>query len=523
MKLLKKSIFLLLAGVLVLTSCKDEKANLQLSAIPSDAFFVVAIENQKMVKKGGLGNLSDYKFFQKLQDEMKNDINPAVQEIVDELMKNPKSSGLDTEKAYIYGSVVEDGIYCVFNYKMDNQSAFEKKVKELFESQNKPLPEVENLGGVKLISHGDKFVVAWNEDLLLLFIGERSSLDYKSFFEIPADKSIMSVADFATFQKEPYDIACWMAYSDFLTIFEKIGSDITMPAYMQEFADTYFHGYVNFNDGEIRATGKMSPQSKVDDFNKKYPIIKKDINTVLLEDFPDKSYFLTSMSVNWDEYFKLFSENMAQMGKMQGMMDAYEEILSNPTAKTILDIFDGDLVFSLYNFAQGPFPIPLAGLSFTLKNESDFDRFLGLFPQNMLTKNGDYYVMATPFMVTLNIACKDKRVLITDDADAVASFVGKGFSSNLKNSEMANELKKSPVFFYMNLDLETYPESLKALIAAYSTSEINAGLKVLEPMKDVSYYATEKSEIVFSLKFKDSKQNSLKTLLKSVDNLAPEM
>ena len=517
MKLLKKSIFLLLVGVLVLTSCK-EKANLQLNAIPADAVFVVAVENQKMIQKGGLNNPSDYKLFQKAQEEMSSEMNPESKKIFDEFLKNPKSSGLDVEKTYIYGSVMEDGMYFVVNFKMDSQSTFEKKIKKLFEAEDETLQIVEE-EGIKLILDDDKLRLAWNDDLLLLFGGNISSLDYKSFFNLPSDKNILSVADFVTFQKDSYDIGLWMAYGDLFSLFDKLSTGFNMPAYLDEFKDAYFHGYVNFNNGEINATGRMSPESKVEDFMKKYPIIKKNINTALLEDFPEKSYFLSSISVDMAEYLKVVTEQFSQMGQMPGM-DTYLEMLNDPTVKTVLDILEGDLVFSLYNFAQGPLPVPLMGLSFTLKNEGDFERLLSLFPGDMLTKNGDYYVMSTPMMVGIYVGYKDKRVFITDDADAIASFVGKGFSPNLKSSAQANELKSSPALLHMNLDLETYPENIRALITGYATSEIKAGLKFLEPMKDISYYATAKNEVVFSLKFKDSKQNSLKTLMQSIDELA---
>ncbi len=520
MKLFEKSLFLLLASIFLLSSCK-EKTSPQLDAIPSDAFFVVAFENQKMIQKGGLDNLSNFKLFQKAQAEM-TDMDPVLKNFVNEFLKNPKSSGLDIDKAYIYGVMSGEDLYCCVNFKMDNQSTFEKKMTELFQVKDQPLPEVKDLGdGVKFTLLDPQSAVAWNGDLLQFFFGEISSLDYKSFFNLPADKKILNVADFATFQKGSYDIGCWMAYGEALGLFNKM--NITMPSYINEFKDTYVHGYLNFENGEIKAMGRMSPQSKVDEFFKKYPLIKKDFNAALLEDFPEKSFLLAKMSFNWDEYLKLMNESMEQMQNISGM-DVYQEILNDPTVKTLLDIIDGDAVFSLYNLAQGPLPIPLAGLSFTLKNEGDFDRLLALFPEGALTQNGDYYVMSTPFGIGFNIACKNKRVLISDDSEAITTFLGKGYSPNLKSSVLANDLKKSPALFYLNLDLDTYPENLKALLKTENTpNEVRMGLTILDPLKDMSYSVNEKNEVIFSLKFKDTKQNSLKTLLKLTDNVASEM
>ncbi len=516
MKLFKKSLFLLFASIFLLTSCK-EKTPPQLKAIPANAIFVVALENQEMIQKGGLNNLSDYQLFQKAKTEMK-DMDPVLQKFFDEFLKDPKSSGVDINKAYIYGVASDSNNYCSVILKMDNQSTFEKKMTELFQAQSQPLPEIKDLGGVKLASMNGDATAAWNGELLQLFMGETSTLDYKSLFDLPADKSILSVADFVTFQKNKHDVGCWVAYGEALGFFQKM--NLTMPSYINDFKDSYVHGYLDFENGEIKAMASMSPQSKVDEFLKKYPLIKEDFNTAILEDFPDKSFLLAKLSINWTEYLKLLNESMAQMQGMD-VMNTYQEMLNDSTVKTVLDVIDGDMIFSLYNLAQGPLPLPLAGLSFTLKKEGDFERLLSLFPAETFTKNGNYYSLSTPFMVGVYFGCKDKRVLITDDAEAIAKFVDKGYSPNLKSSAMSNELKKSPAYFYMNLDLDTYPENLKALLAGNNIpEEAKAGLAVLKPLKDMSYSVNEKNEVIFSLKFKDSKQNSLKTLLKLADDAA---
>lgn len=513
MKFLSKSVFVLLAGVLIFSSCK-EKTSPQLSAIPSDATFVVTFEIQKMIQKGGLNNLSEYKSFAKVKERM-TDMDPALQKLLDEFIKDPKSSGLDFEKTYIYGSKGSNTFYCSANFEMDNKTTFEKKITELFKSQDEGMPEIKDMGSCKIVSENGVALV-WNDDLLQIFGGDIDGLDYKSLFDLPIDKSILSVTDFVSFQKEPCDIGFWMSYGELMNFVGKM--DITMPEYVNEFKDAYVHGSLNFESGEIKAAAHISPQSKVDEFFKKYPVIKKDFNTALLEDFPDKSYLLAKLSINWVEYIKLLNESVAQM-QAPGM-DIYQELFNDPTVKTLFDIIEGDVVFSLYNLAQGPLPIPLAGLSFTLKNEGDFERFLALFPKDMLKENGGYYVIATPFMVGLNIGYKDKRVLITDDAEAIASFISKGFSPNLKNNPMAVELKKSPALFYLNLDLETYPENLRAMLKNNIPGEVRIFLSTIEPLKDMSYSVNEKNEAVFSLKFKDSKQNSLKTILKTVDDAA---
>jgi hypothetical protein len=72
----------------------------------------------------------------------------------------------------------------------------------------------------------------------------------------------------------------------------------------------------------------------------------------------------------------------------------------------------------------------------------------------------------------------------------------------------------------LNLDLETYPENLRAMLKNNAPGEVKTFLSAVEPLKDVSYSVDEKSTFTFSLKFKDDKQNSLKTILKTIDDAA---
>lgn len=178
---LSKSVFVLLAGVLIFTSCK-EKTSPQLSVIPSDATFVITFEIQKMIQKGGLDNLSEYKSFAKAKERMK-DMDPVFQRLLDEFIKDPKSSGLDFEKTYIYGSKGSNTFYCSVNFKMDNKTTFEKKITELFKTQGEGIPEIKDMGSYKIVSENGA-ALAWNDDLLQIFGGDIDGLDYKSLFNL---------------------------------------------------------------------------------------------------------------------------------------------------------------------------------------------------------------------------------------------------------------------------------------------------------------------------------------------------
>jgi len=514
MKVIKHWLALLCVGIILFTSCEKTVTSSQLGAIPADAMFVVSVEGEKLTKKGGLDNLKDYKFFQKISEEI-NQLEPSVQKFVNELIADPKSSGLDTKQSYIYAVNRNNGFYGSGVFKVDNLSVFDKHVAELVKLERNI--SIEDKGDYKLISPDRTVAFVWNESLLFILGGELNDVNYKELFTLPEDKSILSQSDFQTFIKQSHDVGFWCSYKQLVDMLGNVSGE-QLPAIFDDFSNTFVHSYVNFENGEIKFTGKMSPQSKVDEFNKKYPVIKKDFNDKLLGDFPETSYFSLKLSVNWSEYLKLITETMPSTGDYQ--VDQIKFMLSNPAVQTVLDALGGDLLFSVYSFAQGPLPIPLMGLGFTVKSEDDFNNLLAFFPSGIFQKTGDYYTAGFGMGIAVYFAYKDNRVFVTDDVDAIVAFAGKGFDKTLKSNDLASSYKKDPFVFYFNLDLDAYPASIKTLLQTTAPRDIRDYLSLLDPYKDFTYTTSKNGEFVFSLKFKDRSQNSLKVLLKNLDDTA---
>ena len=512
MRTIKHLAFLLFAGLIILGSCKKSISPL-LEAIPGNAAFVVALENKKLIDKGDFKNLKEYKAFQMLYDRVMYD--PATHDYIDKFLANPGSLGLGIDQSYVFGVKQDDELYVAFVLEMNNEATFESALNELFKVIDIRLPQIEDKAGYKIAFADDELAFAWNKKLFFMVVGgDCESVDFAELFDMPIEKSILNVSDFAKFQKRSYDAGFWMSYGVFADMYtDFLGQKL--PDFYKEMSDAYIHAYLNFEKGEMKITWLMSPESKVDAFMEKYPIIKKDFNTALLRDFPDKSYLCFKFSINVLEYFKLISEMSEQVGMGIGQM-----MLNDPTLNTVVNALGGDAIMSIYGFAQGPLPIPLVGLSFTVKSKDDFDKILALLPQEMLKQNGDHYVLSTGMAVSIYFAFKDNRVYITDDADAIASFTGKGFNKSLEKHAMGSVIKNSPSVFYINLDIDSYPENIRTLAQNAGGAMAGTFLSNLRPYKDFSISMVSNYEGVFSLKFKDESQNSLKQLLKSLDEIA---
>jgi hypothetical protein len=509
---IKRCLSLLCIGVIFFSSCEKSTEPPHLQAIPADASFVGAIESKQLIKKGGLDNLKEFKFFQMINREISRQ-NSDMQEFVNKLVENPDASGIDWDRFYVYGCRQSSGFYVAATFLIDNLSAFEDNMGYL--TQQAGNAWIEDKGDYKIITPDNSLVLAWNKQVFLVFGGDLGELDYGKFFSRSGGESIVGVTDFREFQKENYDAGFWISNDALMDLLED-EMNISKPSYMNEFSSMYIHSYLHCNDGEIKITGKVTPQSKLDEFYAKYPIIKKNFNNRLLEDFPETTYWATKLAVNLPAYLKLMNEAAASTGVYD-----LQEMLDSPAAKTVIDGLDGDFLLSLYGFAQGPFPMPLVGISFSVKSEEDFNRILSLVPQEIVQRTGKFYSIGS-MGFAVYVAYKDKRVLLTDDADAITAFVENGYSKSLKNSSLASNLKNEPSLFYLNLDLNSYPGNIRALLQNEMPRDVKPAITFLEICKDFSFGSDKDNQFYVSLKFKDNKQNGLKLLIKSLDDIAAQ-
>ncbi|MDR1154070.1 MAG: DUF4836 family protein [Bacteroidales bacterium] len=516
MKNIRQMAVLLCIGLILFGSCRKNIPP-HLKAVPDNAAFVIAFENKQLTGKSGFNNLNDCKLFQKMCDQMKIG-DKGVQKMIDQFLENPKSSGLHLDQSYFFVVKRGEGVFGAMLFGMNHVATFEASLKETMQATGNTEFHAEDKGAYK-IARANGGVVAWNRELLLVGGGKDcATVNYDEFFARPQEKSIVSVTDFNDFNKRDYDIGFWASY-DAVT-------DLASPAaYMQkrdireELSGAYIHSYLSFENGEARLSTLMTPPSKVKDFFAKYAAIKTDFDNSLLRTFPDKSYLTLKLSLNMTEYFQMLRE-------ISKLLDAGfptdRMMLNNPDVNTMISGLAGDLILSVYDFVQGPLPVPLLGVAFTVKSRDDFDKMLATIPQKIIRQKEEYYVVSTGMMVSVYLAYRDNRVYITDDADAIAAFTGKGFDRHMAASSLGKSMEKSLCLFYINLDADRYPERVRSLLQSELGAKAGESLNFLKPYRDFSLSIDPDYELVFSLKLKDASQNSLKQILKNFDEIAAE-
>ncbi len=535
MKKMYQQLLLLFVGLLLFNACSQE-SNSHLKVIPSNAAFVASIQAKQIAQKSGLDNPKQYNVFQKIMGENEN-------QILSKYIENPKETGLKNESFYIFGipytyTTVEShlnyeegedkpiivekeqdkpGMMFGCSFLVSDDSKLETFLGEMWKEKYNKLP-IEEKPNYKIIKDND-LTVLWNKELCLIFSSTPDSTDYDKFFTLTPEQSVTGVPDFQEFQKQSTDIAVWVAQDKVASYFLSVANTLNYPKYLlEDVKDIYIHLYAEFKDNEIKVTGRMSPAAKVEEYLAKYPIIKKDFNQALLEDFPKTSYFTYKFSFNFDEYIKLMQKMFADSTEDNYNNKMLLETLEHPNAKIIINALGGDAVLSIYDFARGGLPIPLAGLSFTVKSEDAFKDLMTLLPEGMTRQNGNYYVVPVGGMVSIYFAYKENRVYVTNDVDAITNFTGKGFDSKLSSHALGSDLKKSPYLFYINLDIDSYPEDIKNFLLKIGETTLSE----LKIYKDLTMKITDKNEMECSLRFKSSSENSLRQLLKCIDNISSQ-
>ena len=516
---MKQWLLCLLLVPFALTSCQKKSVSPLLNVIPDNAVFVFAMDNKQLITKGGFDNLKDFKFYSEMIEFLDENENKELWLTV---LNDNKKSGLNIDRAYCFMEMQNEEPLVVFVTAMKDQSLFEQN---LLTIGNMPIDAIQDKLSYKMLDLYGRGSLVWNNNLFFAFFGDVEEINFDNYFNLPDSKALISQADFKDFAKRSGDIGLWMpmqTYFDLMEMaagYQSMGMDMMMQMpVMKEMTAINMHIYLDFNNDEIKMEVGMAPKEKVDAFYEKYPIFKWNSDQNMLKDFPANSYLAFKLAVDLPQYLKIFKQTMSAMPAADNELESIEEMLDNPAVNTVINALGGDFIFSLYGFAEGFVPMPLLGLSFTVKSENDFKNLLAMLPEGMVLDQGDYYDLSVGFMA-VSFACKNNRVFVTADEGSLKSFLKGGQTKNITaNASIGKMIKTSPSLSYINLDINEYPKSIRDFL----TNTVGIDREMLSTygiFKDLSMGMNSKYNMQASLKFKSGKENSLKQLVRLIDNI----
>jgi len=500
MKISLKNICLAFLATTLLLACKKTSTDSPaLEIIPEDAAFVVSIDYANLVKKGKLNDLDHYSFLKNTNVEI-ND-NPAIKDLLLNVLKNPSSSGLNLEQFYIFGISQNDQINVFASFNVEDQKTFEKNLKILEAGEF-----VENKS-FRALAAGDRFPVAWNSSIATIALAENP--DLTPFFETPTTH-VTSNISFADNQAREGDVRIWLKYGKLLSVANKINPQIAITSLSDEYKNLNYSATIAFNAGEIKLDCYSSPKAEVDRLQKLFPLSKADFNDRLLADFPEQTYLLLKYAINPKavlEYLKITMD--------RDVTDMLNEQEANIAANALA----GDFIIDIHGFAAGFMPIPNVSVGFSVHNEDAFNSLLSLLPPNSYYKMNGYYSFPIQPFISVMFAYKDGRALITSDAQQIEAFAGKGLETQLKNNATVKRYSASPNLFYLNLNLSTYPGSIQMLLKNTLGVEAPAIINLLNRFDYLCGWQADPYTSVATLKFTDLSKNSLQTLLEIIDDV----
>ncbi|MDR2466276.1 MAG: DUF4836 family protein [Prevotellaceae bacterium] len=516
-KYLKLACFLLVAGYLF-ASCNTAGEPNPLSQIPSDATFVAEINGKAFLSKSGLNNPDDYKFM-----NMGRLIGGEQFAFVEALCKGSKDAGVSADNILIcLTSPKEISAYA----KVLDVNALEGWLKKL------GLEEPVRGDGYKGCINKEGICMAWNEKQLIVSAKPVPSGQIAELFSEKKDGLLAVNEDFKKFAERKADMRSWLKYSLFSDLYKAFSGDVLSPLteQMKDVGNLSVHGYLDFNDGKIVASGSINPPSEVAKYVEKYPLAKEAFNTELYGDLPEKAYLQFNVAINVIEYFKLFRQTLElNLQKYNGDESANSEemkkFLDGPELKSVLDALDGDILFSIHGFKQSNIPMPEMTLVFSVKGESAFNDILALIPKDQIVKSPDgYYVYDNPGMselsLSLSFAFKNNRVIVSNDLESTAMFVGKKKGKTFADNPVSATIGNRPAGFCINLDLNSYPDNFKLFLRNFIKGGSYDIFASIIDIYDKAYAMGRIADFEAVLQFKNPNVNSLKQIFKSVDKIS---
>lgn len=500
MKNLLKALVLLLASAIIFSACNETNADFseQIKMVPADAAVVVDIDFDRLESKLSFEQIQNSSLFELLADKGDTSLFRIICE-------ETEKSGVDLSELVMFITVEKQlGLALA----LSDAVAFEEWVVSTMAEEGVILKVLEdaNFKSCLLKDSGVDALLMWNDNKALFMTDVTQEADV-SMFDQDIAKSIISNKEFATFYADKQELALWM---DMESYFDLVGStnkirNMGFPM-LDEYKDLYKGMYtyynVEFQDGAINASGKVVPLNKAKKISAMY--YKESQSKKLLSAIPANSFMLISAAMKMPEFMQVY-ESIPQ----------FKELLEDPETAKIVESIDGDLILSICDFAPGPLPIPNAVIGLSVNDESLLESLMGIDGIQKIDKDGYTALLVQLFQVY--VAQKDDILLISTNEDIIKSFAaGDALDENLLKSQHKDDVE-STAYYYMNLNLDTYPDAIKGLLKGKMGEGYTTLSQSMRFEDVVSTYEFSTCEYEVILNMKDKETNSLAALFEMMD------
>ncbi len=500
------SLLVALLAVVTLASCS--KGVDMGKYIPNDAVMVFDVDMDELWDKADLDNIDQISFVKLGRQELRSE-NPWAADLVDAILKDPTSTGLNLKRdiaAYFcYNSDIDGAVIAT----MHNKKKFEEFLND-FAKQNELTVKFEDKDGWRLATMVSEFNVenylAFNGDVaMLLFSG--NCMDKR--LTLKKDESLASDKRFREYWKNRSELSMWMGMKELMSIAGQNGEDVQGmlsqiygEEYWKAIENASIAGNVVFDKGVMRMV--FTYQGISDKIMKQY---MQKFDDELVDYMPEKTYATMAVAYNLEETMKVLEANE------EFDINLDEEAMEGVTVRDAVSAFGGSMLFSLFDLqVDNGSVMPMMALALDIKDADIVKKLLAEAGLTAVEEN--VYSLEGFFNFPIYVALNKKAVFVTNSDAALEGFKKGGNKNAMKN--VAKSVRAGN-YIYADLDINHYPDGVKALIP----ENIVVLMSKYFDYTEIKVNGTKNGE--WDLYIKDKKQNSLLSTLHFVDDNLVEL
>jgi hypothetical protein len=543
-------ISLLTMVVLAFVSCSKTKS--PYDVIPAGAKIVFVFDGNSLSGKLGVESFSNTKTYDLIKGSVTEDEKEDF-EMYKPIFENSEESGLDFKKKFFFfmykNKTSVDDVFA-FYIPVLNKEKFTGTVNKIRKSE-KIENQIKTEGDISyFMEDDDSPFMAWN-DKSLVFLMSKSDMETtkyldeaKKLLNNSSGNSIMSNKDFAKFASRTKDLSLWMDYGmiyDVMPPMQKMMIQTQLPFDM---TGTMIHFYTDFQDGKIVSDYDVVMNDEMKKLMAENKIMKDKFDTGILSVLSGNPLMNISFAFDFSAYYNLMKSMMEQN---QNNFDNFDEQFKAQTGMTVeeaLDEFSGEVSISLHGIDVKDVESIDYLAYYQAGGEGNIDNF-----KKTVKKPVFYYSAAVKFNSDklFNLALKslgddvkeldnyyslgtygyfgyyNGNLLYTNDSVLITDVAadGKVDDNPLSDTDIADKLKDYPAYVVINLDWDSYPESLRKFVEDESKDENEKNIALINMLKiykkfEIMPESESKAKMVLWLK--DDSRNSLEVIFSSFDD-----
>nr|MCR5192949.1 DUF4836 family protein [Bacteroidales bacterium] len=468
--------------------------------IPDNAIGVIDVNLANVMKKVDVQNIDNVAFVKMARQELRKE-DPRVSEIVDRMIKDPKSSGINLKNDMLF--FIDEDQRMAIIAEVFKESKLESFLNECADL-NKIKIRIDKYDGYKMADMED-FYVAYNNEVAIMIFDNRSVPYINTAMSLSKSSSLAANKNFNAYWKERKDVSAWMNFGSLIRFAEKyddFAETLAESGLSTKYIDELKKGSVacnlDFDKGAIRFS--VETQGIDSKIMKEY---EQKFNSDLVKYMPEKSYLAFSYALKLNPIIDALAKDR------DADVDVDEDVMAGMSIRQIVNSLGGSFVASIFDFVDNDQTgiMPLFAFAADIKDASLWRQLLD---EARAEKKGDVYkISGDGFGFNLYVTLNDKAIMLTNSAANANKFVAGGYEKSMDG--IVSKVKKGQ-YFYADLNISHYPVNVTTLIPDDVMTLLKQTLDYTEAIVD-SKYKTE-----WSLYLADKSENSLLALIHFVDN-----